>query len=188
MPNYVSNLVTFGEDAAAKAAFQRMLEAVRVDGGPLGSITFDKIIPMPEDIRRTMGIPVTDGEPAWRVWCERNWGTDRDAVDWYPADHDSDTMCFFTAWIAVPQIITALSKMYPEQTVSYQWAEHENIGQNVGKMVLKNGKTLSGHIPEDESREAFEMAAEILDIRLADFGFYLTADQSAYEYRETAPP
>ena len=115
MPNYVTNIITFGDDKISKAAFQNMLDAVRVDGGVLGSISFDKIIPMPDGVRRTMGRetdgePGTDGEPAWRQWCDEHWGTDREALDWYPLNRDADAMCFFTAWTNVPQIVSELSK------------------------------------------------------------------------------
>ena len=183
MPNYVTNIITFGNDKISKAAFRRMLDAVRADGEPLGSIRFDKIIPMPDSVRRTMGRE-TDGEPAWRVWCEEHWGIDREPLDWHPLNRDADAVCFFTAWSPVPRIVSEISKKYPEQVVSYQWAEHENIGWNVGEMSLKNGVTLSSRIPEEGSREAFETAARILDIDLSEFGLYLSADGLTYEERE----
>ena len=58
---------------------------------------------------------------------------------------------------------------------------------NVGEMVLKGGAVLSELIPEEESREAYELSAGILGLDLADFGLYMTKDETTYEYRE-APP
>ena len=187
MPDCVTNLVTFGEDAAAKDAFHRMLNAVRMDGEALGSITFDKIIPMPENVRQTMG-NITKTGINWRQWCEQNRGTDREPLDWYPLKPDGDTMCFFTAWTAVPQIIKKLSEMFPAQTVTYQWAENENPGMNTGEMVFKNGETVSECIPEDFSREAFDMSTEILGIEPAELNLYLTENQCCGNQRKLQFP
>ena len=54
MPNYVTNIITFGTDPGAKAAFRRMLDTVRADGKGLGSISFEKLLPMPEYVRASM--------------------------------------------------------------------------------------------------------------------------------------
>ena len=46
MPNHVTNHLTFGTDADAIAAFQKMLKEVRESGKPLGTLDFNKLIPM----------------------------------------------------------------------------------------------------------------------------------------------
>ena len=148
MPNNITNQITFGSDSAALAVFQRMLRDMRMEGQPLGSIDFNKLLPMPKEL---------DME-------------------------DSDTMEFFTAWDSVPKIMTLLSKRYPEQTITYRWAD-ENIGYNVGEMTLKGGEVIDINVPEDGSREAYEMAAEIMGVDLSDFNLCLTGDGTSYEYR-----
>ena len=92
-------------------------------------------------------------------------------------------MEFFTAWNSVPKIITLLSQKYPEQTITYRWAD-ENIGYNVGEMTLKDGEVIDMNAPEGGSREAYEMAAAIMDADLSDYDLCLTADGSSYEYRQ----
>ena len=116
-------------------------------------------------------------------WCSRNWGTKWNAYDFQPLREDSDTMVFFTAWSSVPKIVELLSKEYPEQTITYRWAD-ENIGYNVGESTLKGGEVIDFNVPIDGSREAYEMAAEIMEIDLSDFNLHLTKDETSYEYRD----
>lgn len=101
-------------------------------------------------------------------------------------DKDDDTLEFFTAWSSVPTILEALSRKYPDQTISYCWAD-EDIGSNVGEAVYKNGEMIDANIPEPGSREAYELASDIMGIDLADFDLYLSADKSTYEYHEDPP-
>ena len=92
-------------------------------------------------------------------------------------------MVFFTAWDSVPKIITLLSRKYPEQTITYRWAD-EDIGRNVGELTLKGGEVIGLNVPEGGSREAYEMAAEIMNADLSDYDLCLTADGSSCEYRD----
>ena len=55
-------------------------------------------------------------------------------------------------------------------------------------MTLKNGEKVSEWIPNDYSRDAYELSAAILGLNLADYGLYLSADKSSYEYRASPPP
>ncbi|MBQ9348772.1 MAG: hypothetical protein IJT94_15785 [Oscillibacter sp.] len=192
MPNVVSNFVTFGSGEKSREAFRRMLVAVRKDGESLGSIAFEKLIPMPEYVRESMepGRSAGEAQPLWLRWSVENWGSKWDAIDYFQLDPEKgdDTMEFSTAWTPVEPVVTALSRMFPDQTVEYRWAENENLGMNVGEMTLQNGEKVSEWIPGDFTREAFELSAAILDLDLADYDLYLTEDKSTYEYRETPPP
>lgn len=49
------NHITFGTDEASLAAFQSMLHEVRAEGQPLGSIDFNKLIPMPQELDMRAG-------------------------------------------------------------------------------------------------------------------------------------
>ncbi len=75
-------------------------------------------------------------------------------------------MRFLTAWSAVPELMRKLSEKYPEQRITYRWAD-EDIGYNVGEIVLKGGKIIEDRTPVPGSREAYEMAAEIMGVDIA---------------------
>ncbi len=244
MPNNITNQITFGSDSTALAAFQQMLHDMQTKRQPLGSIDFNKLLPMPKELdmeagsrtdrglklvreyhhaladleqqkpgltpaeytlslrqceglyrKQRLADPVTwalgeqaysnvqrFGSPTWYEWCNRNWGTKWNAYGFPPLEKDSDTMEFFTAWDSVPKIITLLSRKYPEQTITYRWAD-EDIGRNVGEMTLKGGEVIDINVPEGGSRAAYEMAAEIMGADLSDYDLRLTADGSSYEYR-----
>ena len=50
MPNHITNLITFGSDSASLSAFQQMAHDMKMDGEPLGSFDFNKLIPMPQSL------------------------------------------------------------------------------------------------------------------------------------------
>ena len=60
MPNHITNRIKLiGEPSEVK----RVMEAVKVDNTGLGSLDFEKIIPMPADVDDSYN------------WCISNWGT-----------------------------------------------------------------------------------------------------------------
>lgn len=124
--------------------------------------------------------------PTWYEWCNKHWGTKWNAYSCVELGNDDDIMEFSTAWSSVPTILEALSKKYPDQAISYRWAD-EDFGRNVGEAVYKNGEMTDANIPEFCSREAYEMASDIMGIDLADFDLYLSKDKSTYEYHEYPP-
>lgn len=126
------------------------------------------------------------GSPTWYEWCNKNWGTKWNAYSCVELGKDDDTLEFFTAWSSVPIILEALSKKYPDQTISYRWAD-EDVGSNVGEAVFQNGKLVDSSIPVSGSREAYELASDIMGIALEDFDLYLSADKTTYDYREGPP-
>ena len=187
MPNIVTNLIAFSSGDDTKEAFRRMLEAVRKDGEPLGSITFDRLIPMPEYVRVSMETGGGGGEsPLWDRWSCENWGSKWDAIDYCPLEPEQgdDTMTFSTAWTPVEPVVTALSRMFPDQTITYRWAENENPGMNVGELSMRNGEKLSEWIPDDFSPEAFALSADILETDLSDYGLCPSETGSACEEQE----
>jgi hypothetical protein len=123
------------------------------------------------------------GCPTWYEWCSQNWGTKWNAYGFRPLEKDSDTIEFYTAWNSVPKIVALLSRKYPEQTITYRWAD-EDIGHNVGEFTLKDGEVIDINVPENGSREAYELAEEIMDVDLSEYGLYLNADKTSYEYRD----
>lgn len=250
MPNNITNQITFGSDSAAQSAFQQMLRDMRAEGRPVGSLDFNKLLPMPKELDIEAGSKTRSGLklvkeyydtlvaletqnpsttpadyakkiqqcenmyrkkrahdpeawslgeqacqniqrygcPTWYEWCIQNWGTKWNAYQCRPLQKDSDTMVFYTAWSSVPKIVALLSGKYPDQKVTYRWAD-EDIGYNVGELTMKGGEVIDTNVPENGSREAYEMAAEIMDVDLSDYDLHLTQDGTSYEYREPdAPP
>lgn len=247
MPNHVTNLITFGPDAEARSAFHRMLEDMRAKDGVLGSIDFNKLIPMPKSLdvesgsRGKKGLEIVReflyagvnvsldtfrdkshdhrvtrlckhyreevkrdpeilelgwtyyrnlrayGSATWYEWCNQHWGTKWNAYDCVPLDKNADTMRFCTAWSDISELVGVLSTKYPDAKITYRWAD-EDMGRNVGERVFQNGEIVDWDIPEGGSREAFEMAAEIRGVDLAEYNLSLSKDGTTYEYREEAEP
>ena len=89
----------------------------------------------------------------WYGWCNRNWGTKWNAYDVH-FDQESQSIHFLTAWDTPMPVIDKLSQMFPEVEIDLQWAD-EDIGHNVGHVVLLAGEPIDGNIPEGGSREAY---------------------------------
>ena len=67
MPNHVTNNLTFRGDPEA---IQRMLEAVKNDEEGLGSIDFNKLIPMPPELDMESGTRTMDGRKLYSDFVE----------------------------------------------------------------------------------------------------------------------
>lgn len=79
-----------------------------------------------------------------------------------------------------------LSKMFPDVKVDLQWSD-EDIGFNVGHIALLGGELIVEDVPEDGSREAFEMAFEIHGANPEDFHLVFDEKEDTYVYNETLP-
>ena len=101
MPNHIYNVVTF--DCPHERAVE-ILHAVEMEGCELGSIDFEKLIPMPEDVYRgPLGqkeMELYPGDKNWYDWSIDNWGTKWNAYGYllifcssFKSSPDSD-LCF----------------------------------------------------------------------------------------------
>ena len=226
MPNYVRNRISFEGD---QNEIGRMLDSIQMEEHGIGSIDFNKILPMPESLNLEAGSRTDEGlrmyrgylqaqkqnqpigkylryqsehpdswelgkqayqnilqygAPTWFEWCTENWGTK------WPAIQDEtpvvgNELCFDTAWSFPHGIIQKLSSMYPEIVIVAEWAD-EDIGNNCGRAVFRNGKLIDGYIPTDQ-KESVEFAAAVWDASPSDWNLHLSADKSRYEYREHSP-
>ena len=61
---------------------------------------------------------------------------------------------------------------------------NEDIGHNVGHVVLLAGEPIDGNIPEGGSREAYEMAFQIHGAEAADFNMVFDEKKDTYVYQE----
>lgn len=121
------------------------------------------------------------GATTWYDWRCNNWGTKWNAYDFRP--FEDNTLTFSTAWSRALPIIDKLSEMYPDIRFSYGWAD-EDIGVNVGRLEMMNKEMDFLDIPDTQSKEAYEMAAEIRGERLEDYCLYYDEKTGNYEYRE----
>ena len=218
----VINHITFGTDDASLAAFRSMLCEVRRAAHPLGSIDFNKLIPMPRELAiehsdcttaglklyRTFMVESADlmkaamfagkdersametefrakwgaieqqnqeiwvlGEqahknlmqydcPTWYEWRNLNWGTASNATEFADLDKGGDTMAFTTSRVAVPKLVQAMSERFPEQEITYSWADGDTK-QHLGRMVFKDGKAIEVDIPQEPGALAQAMSAGI---------------------------
>ncbi len=227
MPNHVTNILTLSGDAAE---VKKAMEAIKYDKVGVGSIDFNKIIPMPPSLNiecgsrtekglklysefiRDSGLPQTaekyqklqEDDPemwalgkqtyenvqehgcmGWYDFALNHWGT-----KWNSYGYDEDfqpqednKIIFQTAWSKPTPVIGKLSEMFPDLEINHRWAD-EDLGYNCGEAEYKNGEVIFENIPDFGSKEAYELAAEVIGLDLAEEGLVLSEDGSIYEYNE----
>ena len=182
MPNHITNRIKLIGDPAEVC---RLLEAVKNDEYGIGTLDFEKIIPMPENIYRGNLGPAEQklyGKNNWYDWSLANWGTKWGAYGYdesvdYSANKDS--LRFLTAWSAPHPVIEKLSQMFPALTIEHEWAD-EDIGSNCGRRIYYDGEQIEEYYP-DYGRESIEFAAAVMDRQPEeDWGLYLNASETGY--------
>ena len=76
-----------------------------------------------------------------------------------------------------------LSKKFPEMEITYRWA-NEDLGYDVGEIVMKDGRIEQERLPIGGSKEAYEMAAEIMGSSPEEWGFVFSEAEGTYVYTE----
>jgi len=230
MPNHVTNIIEFH---CSKDKFQSIAEYVKKDDSFLGSVDFNKLMPMPESLNIECGSRGDQGfkmykeylnrlalfsapedirhlrqeyldkvkdDPeifelgekyywnlknhkatTWYDWCINNWGTKWNAYDCQQVDAEAKYLQFNTAWSGVPNILSLLSEKYPDVQITYKWAD-EDIGYNVGIATFIDGELKDYESIPGGSKEAFELAAEVHDFDLAEWGYAFNEKEGTYEY------
>lgn len=163
MPNHVTNNVLIQGN---ETRIRKLLAAIQNDEVGVGSISFEKIIPMPDHIHRG-DLRVEDflehGKDNWYTWRMANWGTKWDAYGYAASSYPqgSWSLQFRTAWSAPHPVMTALARMYPDLTFQHEWAD-EDLGQNCGSREYENGALVSEYFPLGP--DAIQFAAEVIGI------------------------
>lgn len=128
---------------------------------------------------------LTYGSATWYDWCVDHWGCKWNTEEGSLLKDDSDNILQFdTAWSAPRPFMEALSKAFPGTKFFHRWAD-EDIGYNVGQMTLYGGAVVSEKIPEGGSKEAYEMAFEILEIDPREHCLRYDAKEGTYVYDES---
>lgn len=188
MPNHVTNILVVSGDEKQR---QAMFEAIKSDEHGLGSIDFNKVIPMPENIfRGNLGQAEREqyGTANWYDWSIANWGTKWNSYGYgNPGDRvkdfDGATLAFDTAWSSPQPVIATLAEKFPALHFSHKWAD-ENFGYNVGEKEYTDGKESFNNVPEGGSKEALELAAEVHGLDLAGEGYLYNETTGQYEYHD----
>ena len=97
----------------------------------------------------------------WYEWCSSVWGTKWNACSTYVEDGEPDTVEFDTAWAPPAGVLEALSKKYPDDTLTCEWHEE---GGTYGRFVLLNGQCIEhseGEWTWDEEDEVDYIEEEV---------------------------
>lgn len=180
MPNHVTNIITYDGD---RKQIAEMLEAIKNDELGFGTVDFQKIIPMPDDIYRgNLGRNEKEiyGDKNWYDWCRANWGTKWNAYGYQKGfDYSqTDSLWFQTAWSAPHPILQKLSDMFPEIEFRHQWAD-EDIGYNCGQHRYFGGERTDEYYPESEF-DRIRFAAKVLEVDPEEYGLFLNETNTAF--------
>ncbi len=189
MPNHVKNWIT--ADCTVEQ-FEKLLEEVgyRDPEGKLriGTLDFEKIIPMPEEIfRGNLDLSSREkyGEMNWYDWSVKNWGTKWNSYD--GQQENELTISFSTAWNAPYPVIRELSRKYPDYVFTHAYAD-EDLGYNFGKDKYQNGEVIDREIFRNEKEEMdFVMEVWGLEPRDCDLALNLSMDGYVYVEGEDYP-
>lgn len=163
MPNHITNIVAVSGD---EERIQAMLREIQNDEYGMGSVNFNKIIPMPDDVDSYN-------------WCIANWGSKWNSYG-YTADSGfkDGKLTFLTAWSAPHPILQKLSEMYPEIEITHEWAD-EDIGTNCGRYAYYDGERIEEYYPES-NKERIEFAARVMNSDPSEWCLYLNANGTDY--------
>ena len=180
MPNHVTNVISFSGD---KSRISAMLKEIQNDEHGIGSVDFEKILPMPDTVYNgSLGIRERElyGENNWYDWRIGNWGTKWNSYGYTENTTFQDgKIIFLTAWSAPHPILQKLSEMYPDVKMEHEWAD-EDIGMNCGRYVYYDGERVEEYFPESQ-KECLEFAAKVMDVSLEeDYALYLNASETGY--------
>lgn len=98
--------------------------------------------------------------PTWYEWRREHWGTACNAAEYVSLDNAADTMTFTTAGAAVPKVVQAMSRRFPRQKISCDWADGETK-QHLGHMVFQASYAIEVEIPDEPAALAQAMSAGI---------------------------
>lgn len=190
MPNHITNRLTILGD---EEQVNKVLDFIKVEEGSdaddgengIGTIDFNKIIPMPDHIYKgdlSFEKQKESNGNNWYDWSIENWGTKWNAYS-YMLNEDDNTLFFNTAWSGVPDLMEKLSSIFPDIKFEYAFAD-EDFGYNVASLELINGVMTNVCTPEDGSKEAYDLAFDVLGTTPEEMGMIYDKDKQNYIYSD----
>ena len=119
------------------------------------------------------------GATTWYEWGIANWGTKWNAYGQNDERNTEDTIHFQTAWSSPLALIAELSKLHPDCTLKFDYAD-EDGGSNAGMITFKNGEAIEVIQPESQSKEAYDIYFELHPDSISDYKLV----GNTYEYIE----
>ena len=183
MPNHVRNILRLEGD---EQKIKQLMEAVKNDEYGIGTIDFNKVVPMPDYIYKgSLGRAEQEkyGKDNWYDWSVANWGTKWNAYGYYeggeytPKEGETPTITLNTAWCAPHPVIDKLSEMFPDVDITHEWAD-EDIGRNCGRFKYSDGERIEEYYPE--GKEAYEFSFRMWDISPEECGLSLNDRGDGY--------
>lgn len=160
------NVFNFLHIQAPESVYKAIFETIAAKEAGIGSIDFSNITPMPAWVTSLAQDDIT------REWCQQAWGSDTNAIDpKASADvYDGGSGIYFITHASdVRDLMSSLSRMYPSCYIDYMWA-HQDIDKGAGAMQFCSGQTTVTWVPIPGSRQAYELAFDILHAKPADYG------------------
>ena len=98
---------------------------------------------------------------------------------------DDGAIKFITANYTPYKSFEEVSRKYPKIKFSLMFAD-EDLGNNVGAYIIKNGERLKEYVPKNGSLEAYRLAMDITEnyYYLEDYMFYFNEDDAGEEFPE----
>ena len=151
MPNHVRNVLTVSSGTPDIGKIREEVAIRDDDGKPvLGTIDFERIVPMPKEIfRGPLGEVEMQkyGHNNWYDWSIEHWGTKWNAYDF--GDGGEQSIIFSTAWNTPEKVLIALSEKYPDAVFRVYYAD-EMLGDNCGEYRLEGGRITEYGTPDTE--------------------------------------
>lgn len=126
-------------------------------------------------------------------WCWDNWGTKWNAYGQIddrsrtPILYNvnctviSATVYFTTAWSGVEQLMQKVCWIFPNVNIQYSFCD-ENSGYNLASYEFKDTDIISEYIPEEGSKEAFELYLDITQKTPEESYIKYNPNTDNYEY------
>jgi Ferredoxin-like domain in Api92-like protein len=122
---------------------------------------------------------IEHGYATWYRWNIDNWGTKWNAYSQNDKRDTENTIYFQTAWSAPIKLICDLSDQFPNVKLELTYSD-ENSGCNVGKYSFCKGEVTDKNVPENMSKEAYELYFELHPGREQDY----TIVDGKYQFKE----
>lgn len=191
MPNHITNRLKIN---GSQKEINEVLEFIKIDKSQcgdeiegIGTIDFNKITPMPKWVHRgnlTKEDELKYGaEYCWYEWCCNNWGTKWNAYDQKDIRTKDNVIYFKTAWNNVLDLMQKLARIFPNIEFEYSYCS-EDYGCNLGKYVLKDTEVINSYLPQERSKEAFELVFDIECCKPEDIYLEFDAESGTYIYNE----